>query len=160
MNFGGNEVSLTAAGPHDEFVRLIETARDHVEGQRTGSVEEIREMAKRKLGRLLAFGFEAAIDGLPDRLEPGERVERLAGATHDFPGLLVLTDRRLLLLDVTLRRANERIWEVPRASIRTAEPIEDALRLLLPDHDEVTLTDFLPPERRDEFAAVLRAERT
>jgi hypothetical protein len=62
----------------------------------------------------VTFGSEAAIDGLPDRLEDGERVERLATATLGFHGLLVLTDRRLLLLDVALRSARERLWEVPR----------------------------------------------
>jgi len=77
----------------------------------------------------------------------------LAGATLGFRGLLVLTDRRLLLVDFTLRRTNERIWHAPRTSIRTAVPVGDGLRLLLPG-DEITLTDFVPPERRDEFAAV------
>jgi hypothetical protein len=159
ISFGVDEVRLVAAGPHGEFVRLIETARGHLQGHEKPSVEEIRETAKRKLGRLMAFGFEAAIDGLPDRLEPSERVERLAGATLDFPGLLVLTDRRLLLLDVTLRRADERLWSVPRTSIQTAEMVDDALRLRLRGGDEITLTDFLPRERRDEFAAVLGGER-
>jgi hypothetical protein len=155
MSFPGQSVSLTAACPHDEFVRLIETARGHLEGDAKPSVEELRELAKRKVGRLMTFGFEGAIDGLPDRLEPGERVERLAGATLGFAGLLVLTDRRLLLLDVTLRRAHERAWDVARSTIRTAEPVEDGLRLLLAE-GEVTLTAFVPPERRDEFAVVLR----
>lgn len=116
-------------------------------------------MAKTKLGRLMAFGFEAAIDGLPDRLAPGESVQRLAGATLDFAGLLVLTDRRLLLVDVTLREAKERLWDVTRTSIRAAEPVDDGLRLRLSDDDQVTLTAFLPPERRDEFAVVLNAAR-
>jgi hypothetical protein len=116
-------------------------------------------MAKTKLGRLGAFGFEATIDGLPDRLEPGERIERMAGATLGFRGLLVLTDRRLLLLDVTLRRANERIWAVPRTSIQNVEPIRKGLRLVLQGQDDVRLTDFVLPGRRDEFAAVLHAGR-
>ena len=154
LTFGVREVSLAAAGPQREFVRLLETARAHVEGSGKPSVEEIRELARKKLGRLMTFGLEAAIEGLPDRLEPGERVERVAGAKHDFAGLLVLTDRRLLLLDVTLRRADERLWHVLRAGIRAVEPVEGGLRLLLPEHEVVTLTEFLPPERRDEFAAV------
>ena len=158
MSFGDAEVRLIAAAPHDEFVRLIETARRHQHGGEKPSVEELRELAKRKLGRMMTFGLEAAIDGLPDRLEPGERVERLAGATLDFAGLLVLTDRRLLLLGVTFRQANERIWAVPRSSIRSVEPVEDGLRLLA-EPDEVTLTDFFPPERRDEFAVVLYGRR-
>lgn len=160
MSFAGRDVSLRAASPHDEFVRLIETARAHEGGDRKPSVDEIREMAKTKLGRLMAFGFEAAIDGLPDRLAPGESVQRLAGATLDFAGLLVLTDRRLLLVDVTLREAKERLWDVTRTSIRAAEPVDDGLRLRLSDDDQVTLTAFLPPERRDEFAVVLNAARS
>ena len=105
---------------------------------------------------MLTFGFEATIDGLPDRLQTGERVERLAGATGGFAGLLVLTDRRLLLLDVTLRRASERLWELDRSAIRTVERVDGGLRLGLLD-GEARLRHFLPPERRDEFAAVLTA---
>jgi hypothetical protein len=158
MSFGAEDVDLLAVAPHEEFVRLIETARDHEEGSRKPPVDEIRELAKKKLGRFMTFGLEAAIDGLPDRLEPEERVERLAGATLDFRGLLVLTDRRLLLLDIALRR--ERIWDAPRTGIEAAEPVDDGLRLLVRGHGEVALTDFLPPERRDEFATVLRPRST
>jgi hypothetical protein len=71
MSFGAAEVNLVAVAPHGEFVRLIETARDHEDGDRKPLVEDIRELARRKLGRFMTFGFEAAIDGLPDRLEPG-----------------------------------------------------------------------------------------
>jgi hypothetical protein len=160
MSFEGDELKLAAACPHREFVRLIETARRHVGGGEKPSVAEIRELASKKLGRLPAFGFEAAIEGLPDRLEPGERVDRLAVATLGFRGLLVLTDRRLLLLDITLRRENERSWDVPRSSIRTAERAGAGLRLVLGEQDAVTLTEFVPPERRDELAAVLSAGRS
>lgn len=137
-----------------EFVRLLDIARGHLEGDEKPSVEDLRDIAHAKLGRLLAMGFEASIDGLPDRLEPGERVERLAGARLGFYGLLVLTDRRLLLLDVALRQANARRWDLRRSGIQTAEPVKDGLRLLLAT-GEVTLTDFTPLQRRDEFAAVL-----
>lgn len=156
MSFGDTEVDLIAAGPHDEFVRLLEAARARTGGAGP-SIEEIRELARRKLGRLSAFGFEATIDGLPDRLEAGERVERLAGATIEFDGLLVLTDRRLLLIDTgTLRRANERCWEVDRGHIRAARREDDGIRLSLAD-GETAITAFRPPERLDEFAAVLDA---
>jgi len=158
LGFEGEDVSLAAAGPHREFVRLLDIARGHLEGDEKPPVDHVRDIANAKLGRLLARGFEASIDGLPDRLEPGERVERLAGARHGFYGLLVLTDRRLLLLDVALRQANERIWDVRRSGIRTAEPVKDGLRLLLTT-GEATLTDFVPPDRRDEFATVLGADR-
>lgn len=155
LSFGSRDVRLTAA-PHGELVRLLEAARAQLHGDDKPSVDELRELARRKLGRPLAWGFESLIDGLPDRLEPGERVERLAGATGEFEGLLVLTDRRLLLINVPFRRANERVWAVPRGGIRGAEPAEEGLRLVLAD-GELMLTDFLPPDRRDEFAAVLGA---
>jgi hypothetical protein len=156
LTFGDTDVSLVATGPYDEFVRLIEAARSHLDAGEKPSVEALRALGRQKLGRMLTFGFEAAIDGLPDRLESGERVERLAGATGDFAGLLVLTDRRLLLLDVTLRRANERLWDVDRSAVRTVERVDGGLRLLLQD-GEATLTDFVPREREDEFAVVLTA---
>jgi hypothetical protein len=40
-------------------------------------------------------------------------------------------------------------------SVAGAVAVDDGLRLVLSDRDEVTLTEFLTPERRDEFAAVL-----
>jgi hypothetical protein len=158
MSFGEAEVRLLAAGPHDEFVRLVEEARGHLDEEERPSVGEIRAIAKRKLGRLMTFGLEATIDGLPDRLQPGERVERLAGASLDFSGLLVLTDRRLLLLDVALRQANERMWAVDRTEIRSADAVDGGLRVVLREGDAL-LTELFPPERRHEFAAVLSMAR-
>ena len=156
MAFADSEVDLLGPAPHQEVIRLLDAARAHLGDGARPSVGDLRELAQRKLGRLLAGAFEATIEGLPDRLQSGERGERLAGATLDFAGMLTLTDRRLLLVDITLRRANERLWEVDRDAIRTVEVIDDGLRLVLPG-GRVTLTNFLPPERRDEFAEVLRA---
>ena len=83
-----------------------------------------------------------------------EWAQALAGATLEFEGLLVVTDRRLLLLNAPFRRVNQRLWSIPRSSILRAEPVDEGLRLVLVD-GEVTLTDFLPPDRRDELVAVL-----
>lgn len=157
LDFGGEGVTLLAAGPHDEAVALAECARrrlrrvDHRGGS---SVQEIRELALRKLGRLAAFGQEANIDGLPDRLLPGERVERLAVAKAEFDGLLVLTDQRLLLLEVGLRRADERLWAVDRADILDAR-IEGGGITVRSSESQVAVVNFQPIERRDEFASVL-----
>ena len=93
---------------HDEFVALLEVARGPVET----SSSDLRELARIKLGKTLAFGYEATIDALPDRLEPDERVERVAIGTAEFTGMLVVTDRRVLLVDRGLRA--ERFWEAPR----------------------------------------------
>jgi hypothetical protein len=154
LTFGSEEVSFLAT-PHDEFVLLMETARRRLHADAKPSVEELLELARTKLGRFLTTGFEAPIDGLPDRLEPGEHVQRLACATLAFAGLLVVTDRRLILLNVPVRRGRERFWDVPRSSIRGAEPAGAGLRLRLAGQDDVTLTDILPPDRRDELTAAL-----
>jgi hypothetical protein len=150
LEFGAERVELRFMGPHDEFVALLDTAR----GPADETTEELRALARIKLGTTLAFGYEATIDGLPDRLETDERVERLAVASLDFTGLLVVTDRRLLLIDVGVR--HERLWEAPRRDIRRIELAGDlGLRLTL-GADVVTLARFTPPDRRDELAAVLR----
>jgi hypothetical protein len=149
LDFGGELVELRFAGPHDEFVALLDLAR----GPADSTTEELRELARVKLGRTLAFGYETTIDGLRDRLEPDERVQRLAVATVEFSGLLVVTDRRLLLLDLGLR--SERRWEVPRAEIRGLSLVgDDGLRLVL-GAEEVLLSAVTPSDRRDELAAVL-----
>lgn len=133
---------------HSEFEALLDVARGPVET----SSSDVRELARVKLGKTLAFGYESTIDGLPDRLEPDERVERLAIATVDFTGMLVVTDRRVLLVDRGLRA--ERFWEARREEIRKLELTADGLRLTL-DGGGVTLAEILPPDRRDELAAVL-----
>ncbi|HEY8494920.1 MAG TPA: hypothetical protein VIN04_13595, partial [Myxococcota bacterium] len=96
LDFGCERIELRFMGPHDQYVALLDAAR--APGEVT--TEEIRELARRKLGSRLAFGFEASIDAVRDRLAADERVERLAVATAAFTGLLVVTDRRVLLLDV------------------------------------------------------------
>ncbi len=150
LDFGAERVELRFIGPHDEYVALLEAAR----GPGEVTTEEIRELARIKLGSRLAFGYEATIDGLRDRLAPDERVERLAVATAEFTGLLVVTDRRLLLLDVGVR--SHRAWEAPRAEIRQLELVEPyGLRLMF-GYEAVTFTDVTPSDRRDELAAVLR----
>jgi hypothetical protein len=156
MRFGDTEVDLFAVSPHDEFVRLLETARA-VSGGGKPSVEELRALAEQKLGRLATYGFEATIDGLPEHLRPGEDVQRMTGAATDFDGLLVLTDRRLLLLDDgPLRRGKERCWQVARQDIRAVLLHEDRLEVVL-DEGTSVLTRFLPPERLLEFADALGA---
>jgi hypothetical protein len=150
FDFGTERVELRFMGPHDQYVALLEAAR----GPGETTTEEIRELARTKLGSRLAFGYEATIDGLRDRLAADERVERLAVATADFTGLFVVTDRRVLLLDVGVR--SQRVWEAPRAEIASLERIEPSgLRLTL-GSETVTLTNITPADRRDELAAVLR----
>jgi hypothetical protein len=150
LEFGSEHVELRFMGPHDEFVALLEAAR----GPGEATTQELRELARVKLGARLAFGFEATIDGARDRLEADERVQRLAVAKLDFTGLLLVTDRRLLLLNVGMRE--ERRWEAQRADIREVERVEPCgLRLELGD-EVVTFTEIVPADRRDELAAVLR----
>jgi hypothetical protein len=149
LDFGEELVELRFMAPHDEFVALLEVARGPAETSST----ELRELARVKLGKTLAFGYEATIDALPDRLEPDERVERLAIGTLEFTGMLVVTDRRLLLVDRGLRA--ERFWETPRDAIRGLSLTEGGFRLAL-ESGEVSFSEILPLDRRDELAAVLR----
>ena len=157
--FGDEAVELQFLGPHSQFVQLVDTARRAVsDAPPEEETEDFRELAKSKLGRTLAFGFEAAIDSLPDRLLDDERVEHVAAARLDFNGLLVVTDRRVILFDVGLRRVKERLWEVDREQILAADAVEDGFRLVLPT-GAVTLTEVWPPERRAELAAALADDR-
>jgi hypothetical protein len=150
LEFAQERVELRFMGPHDEFVALLDAAR----GPGEATTAELRELARMKLGTRLAFGFEATIDGARDRLEPEERVLRMAVAKLDFTGLLLVTDRRLLLLNVGMRE--ERRWEASRADIRGVERVEPfGLRLEI-GSEVVTFTEILPLDRRDELAAVLR----
>ena len=66
----------------------------------------------------------------------------------------MVTDRRLLLLDVGVR--SQRAWEAPRDEIRHLELVEPSGLRLMFGSEEVTFTDVTPADRRDELAAVLR----
>ena len=149
FDFGSEKVELKLMS-HDEFVALLEVAR----GPAETSTSDLRELARTKLGKSLAFGYEATIDALPDHLDPDERVERVAIGTAEFTGMLVVTDRRLLLVDRGLRA--ERFWQARRDAIRRVELAEDnGLRLTFADSG-VTFKEIIPLDRRDELAAVLR----
>jgi hypothetical protein len=148
LTFDDEQVDLKLLS-HDEFVALLEVARGPVET----SSSELRELARVKLGKTLAFGYEATIDALPDRLQPDERVERLAIAAAEFTGMLVVTDRRVLLVDRGLRA--ERFWETPRSAIRGLSLTEGGFALEL-SSGAIEFREVLPPDRRDELAAVLR----
>ena len=153
--FPDETLELRVLAPHAEFVRLIDTAREASSVPTPEMrIEELRELAKVKLGRILTAASEAAIDSLGDQLLPGERVERLATATLDFDGMLVVTDRRLLLTRVGLKRDNDRFWETGRDQIVGAAEVDNGLRVDLRD-GPVTFADVLPEERRGELAAAL-----
>jgi hypothetical protein len=152
--FGPERVELRFLSPHEQFARLLDTARRALPGAADTAIGELRELAQLKLGRSLAFGFEATIDALPDRLGSGEHVQRLATARLDFTGLLVVTNRRVLLFVVGLTREGERLWDLDRARISGARAEGDELHLQLSE-SAVTLTGVQPPERAAELAAVL-----
>lgn len=132
--------------PPGERIRLLEAARRHLAGAGSGVTSEALDaVAHRDLGRMVAYRFKPTIDGVPDWLEPDEHVERAAAATLDFSGLLVLTDRRVLLLgDVGLRFGRQQVWSVARRDVRGASLVDQGLALDLGD-DEVTLTQIIPP---------------
>lgn len=142
--------------PPDERIRLLEAARRHLAGvDRSQTADEVRIVASRDLGRIGAYRFAPTIDGVPDRLEAGEHVERAAAATLDFSGLLLLTDRRVLLLGgVGVRFGRQRVWSVARDDIRGAWLVDHGLAVDL-GHDEVTLTQITPPALQLDLLADL-----
>lgn len=92
-------------------------------------------------------------------MDVGELSERLGryaiGASRDLEAVAELAaGERLEAVVVAVWKRRGYVWAIPRSSIVRAEPVDDGLRLVLAD-GEATLTDFLPPDRRDELAAVL-----
>ncbi len=150
LHFG--EQRLTMVGPPSEEARLVDTAR-RAKGADVASAVELRELARRKLGRFLAATHDPDLLMLPERLQPQERVERFAIAELHFPGLLVLTDRRLILMKPS---AGDRDgwWEISRADVALAEPVDGDLRMVVAGR-EVVLRKLLPPDRLAEFAVAV-----
>ena len=149
LHFGGERLAML--GPPSEEARVLDTAR-RARGTDVASALELRELARRKLGRFLAAAHDRDLLMLPERLQPQERVERLAVAELHFPGLLVLTDRRLILMDAGA--ADDGWWEISRFHIALAEPVGDDLRMVVAGR-EVVLRKLLPPDRLAEFAVAV-----
>ena len=149
LQFGAER--LTMLGPPSEEARLVDTAR-RAKGADVASAVELRGLARRKLGSFLAATHAPDVMTLPDRLQPGERVERLAIAELHFAGLLLLTDRRLIL--TRAGAGDDGWWEVPRTDIALAEPVGDDLRMVVAGR-EVVLRRLLPPDRLAEFAVAV-----
>jgi hypothetical protein len=151
LTFAGEIVELRFVVPYVAFRRLADVTRRQLgDGP---SRDALDALARRKLGRTLTYAHRNELDLLADRLEDGEEPQRLASARLEFEGLLVVTDRRVLLVKAALRRGRERLWSVARADVRGAEPTETGLRLHLAD-EPVELRDVAPADRREELLAV------
>ena len=149
LTFDGRDLDV-ALLPSREFARLVDAARRRLPGDEASvTVETIRELALRELGRRRTLELDASIAAVPEQLEPGERLEAVAGATLGRVGLLVLTDRRLLLSE-----HGHRPWSVARDEIRSAAAVELGLWLDVGD-EPITLTRIVPDQRRFELAQLL-----
>ncbi|MBE2316536.1 hypothetical protein DVA67_011155 [Solirubrobacter sp. CPCC 204708] len=158
LTFGEREVRLAALGPPDEYARFVDAARRHLPGHEAPSMaaEDVRAAARAALGRWRTLELDASIVALPEQLEPDEKVELIASAVRDFSGLLVLTDRRLLLLNREPRRP-PREWSAHRSWIKAVHVVEGGLELDL-GVETVALTVVRPDERIEELAE--RLQRT
>ena len=149
LHFDGQR--MTMLGPPAEEARLVDAAR-RARGADSASAVELRELARRKLGRFVAATRDPDLLMLPERLHPQERVERLAIAELHFPGLLVLTDSRLILTRSGAEDGGW--WEIPRADVAVAEPVGDDLRMVVAGR-EVILRELVPADRLAEFAVAV-----
>ena len=151
LDFGTERVELRFMGPHDEYVALLEAAR----GPGEVTTEEIRELARTKLGSRLAFGYEATIDGLRDRLAarragraPRGRDGASSRACSWSPTGACCCSTSACARSAPGRRRATRSgsssWSSPTACGSTF------------GSEAVTFTDVTPSDRRDELAAVLR----
>ncbi|MDA0178726.1 hypothetical protein OJ997_00340 [Solirubrobacter phytolaccae] len=154
LRFQGRDVRLGALGPPDEYARFVDTARGHLPGAAVETAaRDVRAEVRAALGRWATFELDAAIVALPERLEPGEVVEGVAAATLDFRGLLVVTDRRVLLLGRAPGQAL-REWSTHRSWVRAADVVEDGLRLDL-GVEVVQLAQVLPEDARAALADLI-----
>ena len=158
FTFGDREIALSGLGPPAEFARLLDAARGRLARKTAGvTVEEIRSLAQRELGRLRTVMLDPVIADLPDQLETGERVLQVAGATLGTSGLLVITDRRVLL-SATASVGSGHVWSVARRDIwSAAAAVEHGLRFDTGE-EAFMLTSITPAQRRFELADLLASE--
>ena len=151
LAFGERTLQI-ALLPTREHARLLDAAYRRLGADPGASVESLRQQLRDELGRLGSVEFGQLVEQVPGRLEPGESVDFIARATLDFEGLLIVTDRRLLLLESKLR--NPREWSCERSEIRWVTAVDGGVRLdvggerhtlvaISPPHAEQALLDEL-----------------
>ena len=129
--FEDGDVVLSGGKPAEADGRLLEAlAPSSAVGPRRCGAPRARPPKARPRARLRLL---QQVRVLPDRLEPGEEVQRLAVARGGFEGLLVVTDRRLLLLRTGFRASAEQAMSRAREDVRGAEATETGLVVHGPD---------------------------
>jgi hypothetical protein len=142
-------VALTFVQPPRQQALLAELVRARVDPSgaplRTG-FDEVRALARRKLGRALAFGATPHLVVLADALAPGEAVLEIAWAGQRGSGLLVATPRRLL--EIASDGVGAELREEVELHRITDAHLDDGLDLVVRHAGgERTWSGLLPAER-------------
>ena len=111
----------------------------------------IRALAARQLKRRSRLRAKRQIDGLPERLEVGERVLYLATATRGTScNLLAATDRRLIVLRGGVRELEGLRYDNMRSLAATRERLRSRLEIRM-DTGDVVLDGI-----HDQFEEICR----
>ena len=136
--FGERTLRVTVVSQR-EHGRLLDAARRHLSGVDVGTtMEGLRGLVADDLGRRGRVEFALTLEHAAMRLQTGECVERVARASLDFSGLLLVTDLRLLLLEDSIL-GEPRAWSLPRHEIRSATLVTGGVCLDV-DGPSVTLS--------------------
>jgi hypothetical protein len=95
LQLDDGERVFSFAGPPPQVAALVSLARGDASGER---FDELSALARRKLGRVLAFGIETELLVLADELDEDEPALDLAYASDAPPTLLAVCPRRLVLV--------------------------------------------------------------
>jgi hypothetical protein len=149
-------VQLTLVQPPDQVAAVAELVRRRLDPARERCIGygELRDLARRKLGRVLGLSVEPQLLALAGELEPEESVLELATGV---PGLVVATSRRLLVLPASGIRVGEPESR-PYGALRSAAPMRETRGLVVSGEDgERRLEGLLPEGSADSLLQVIQA---
>jgi len=119
----------------------------------TPTTGELLDLARRKLGRMLALAVEANVIALAGELEPSEDVLDLASAAGKPQGLVAATSSRLVFVPAHGMGAGAPLT-IPYERVGAIE-LDGGILEVDDGADGLRLHDVAPPERAE--ALVLRA---
>jgi hypothetical protein len=149
LELPGETTALNLVQPPRQHARLAQLARARLDPE-TASLrvgfDELRELAQRKLGRMLAFGATAHLVVLADALAPGETVLELAWVAKGREGLLIATPLRLL--EVVTSGYGAKVGEDIRLDqVRAAHFDDDDALVVLHARGELRRSRVVPADR-------------
>lgn len=155
LELDDGERAFSFAGPPPQVAAIVAVARGEASG---GRYAELAPLARRKLGRILAFGVETELLVLADALDDDEAVLDLAYATDTPVTLVAICPGRLVLVGQQGVRKRTPPTSIDYSDVvSVADEGDDLLLATRTGDGPVRLGRLVPPDAAPIVAGRIRA---